>query len=829
MADEPTENTAQNTSDNSPETAPETLSELAAEKSEYGAESIKVLKGLDAVRKRPGMYIGDTDDGSGLHHMVYEVVDNAIDEALAGYCDTVEVILNEDGSCTVRDNGRGIPVEWHEEEGMSAAQVIMTQLHAGGKFDQNSYKVSGGLHGVGVSVVNALSDWLRLRIRRAGKLHEMTFNFGDAQEDLKVVGEAAGRTGTEVTFHPSAEIFAITEFDFETLERRLRELAFLNSGVTIIIKDDRHVEGKEVKMLYEGGLVEYVRYLDATKSAIVADPVSFSAERDGISVEVALWWNDSYHEKVLCFTNNIPQRDGGTHLAGFRAALTRIVNNYAQSSGLLKKEKVSLTGDDAREGLTCVLSVKVPDPKFSSQTKDKLVSSEVRPVVENVVGENLGFWFEEHPNEAKKLVQKVVEAAAAREAARKARELTRRKGALDMASLPGKLADCQERDPALAELFIVEGDSAGGSAKQARARENQAILPLRGKILNVERARFDRMLSSQEIGTLITALGTGIGRDDFNIDKLRYHKIIIMTDADVDGAHIRTLLLTFFFRQMPEIVERGYLYIAQPPLFKVWRGKSEQYLIDEKALEDFLYADGIEGAELELASGEKIVAADLADTIAKARSFMDKLANFPIRFSREVLVQAALAGAMGKTIPDGEEGQAIADKVAARLDMVSDEVEQGWVAHLDGSGGFSVERELRGVMEVHALHAELLSSGDARRLDEATASIRDIFEKPSTWRRNGNESTIWGPGMMLEAIKAAGQKGINVQRYKGLGEMNPDQLWETTLDSNARTLLQVQIEDGDIADGVFSRLMGDLVEPRREFIQDNALSAALDI
>ena len=803
------------------------VSEAASD--EYGAGSIKVLKGLDAVRKRPGMYIGDTDDGSGLHHMVYEVVDNAIDEALAGHCDTVEVILNEDGSCTVTDNGRGIPTEMHAEEGMSAAQVIMTQLHAGGKFDQNSYKVSGGLHGVGVSVVNALSDWLRLRIRRGGKLHEMTFRLGEADEDLKVVGEAEGRSGTEVTFHPSAEIFAITEFDFDTLERRLRELAFLNSGVAIVLRDERHVEPREAKMIYDGGVAAFVKYLDSAKTSLVPEPVYFSAERDGVTVDVALWWNDSYHEKVLCFTNNIPQRDGGTHLAGFRAALTRIVNNYAQSTGLMKKEKVSLTGDDAREGLTCVLSVKVPDPKFSSQTKDKLVSSEVRPVVENVVGENLGFWFEEHPAEAKKLIQKVVEAAAAREAARKARELTRRKGALDMASLPGKLADCQERDPARAELFIVEGDSAGGSAKQARARENQAILPLRGKILNVERARFDRMLSSQEIGTLITALGTGIGRDDFNIDKLRYHKIIIMTDADVDGAHIRTLLLTFFFRQMPELVARGYLYIAQPPLFKVGRGKSEQYLLDEKALENYLYADGIDGAELELSSGEKIVGPDLADVIARSRGFMDKLSNFPPRFSREVLVQAALAGAMGEALPDGEAGQKIADKVAARLDMVSEDIERGWVAHLDGKGGFSVERELRGVMEVHALHAELLASGDARRLGEATASIREIFDEPSTWRRKDTQNTVWGPGMMLDAIKAAGQKGINVQRYKGLGEMNPDQLWETTLDSNARSLLQVTVDDGDIADGVFSRLMGDLVEPRREFIQDNALSAALDI
>ncbi|PQA88685.1 DNA topoisomerase (ATP-hydrolyzing) subunit B [Hyphococcus luteus] len=794
---------------------------------DYGAGSIKVLKGLDAVRKRPGMYIGDTDDGSGLHHMVYEVVDNAIDEALAGYCDTVEVILNENGSVTVTDNGRGVPTDIHEGEGVSAAQVIMTQLHAGGKFDQNSYKVSGGLHGVGVSVVNALSEWLELRIRRNGKEHFMRFKMGEPEGDLEIVGDAI-KTGTEVTFLPSDEIFTGTEFDFDTLEHRLRELAFLNSGVSIRLIDDRHVEKRVEEMHYEGGLEAFVRYLDDAKAPLIEKPISFTLEKEGVTVDVSMWWNESYHEKVLCFTNNIPQRDGGTHMAGFRAALTRIINGYVQSSGVAKREKVTVTGDDAREGLTCVLSVKVPDPKFSSQTKDKLVSSEVRPIVESAVAEKLGEWFEENPGQAKRVVHKIAEAAAAREAARKARELTRRKSALDVASLPGKLADCQERDPAHSELFIVEGDSAGGSAKQARSRENQAVLPLRGKILNVERARFDKMLSSQEIGTLITALGTGIGRDDFNPDKLRYHKIVIMTDADVDGAHIRTLLLTFFFRQMPEIIRRGHLYIAQPPLFKVSRGKSEQYLLDEKALADHLYAEGITEASLALDNGETVAGPDLAELVAKARKVRNAIDEFPLRFNRDIIVQAALARALSEA-PDGEAAQALADKVAARLDMVAEEFERGWEGRPDGEGGYVFERELRGVKETHPLPRDLLMSADAKKVQAGMEELADVFGKPAKWMRKDQRATVTGPNSLLRAAWTAGEKGVAVQRYKGLGEMNPDQLWETTLDENARVLLQVKIKEADDADSIFSRLMGDIVEPRREFIQDNALSAALDV
>ena len=801
------------------------MANTAAPQDDYGADSIKVLKGLDAVRKRPGMYIGDTDDGSGLHHMVYEVVDNAIDEALAGYCDTVEVILNEDGSATITDNGRGIPTEMHPEEGVSAAQVIMTQLHAGGKFDQNSYKVSGGLHGVGVSVVNALSEWLDLRIRRNGKEHYMRFRLGEPEGDLAVVGDAI-KTGTEVTFLPSDKIFTGTEFDFDTLEHRLRELAFLNSGVRVVLQDKRHLEGRTEEMLYDGGLEAFVQYLDSSKNALLSAPLSFTFEKDGITVDLAMWWNDSYHEKVLCFTNNIPQRDGGTHLAGFRAALTRVINSYAQSSGIAKREKVSLTGDDAREGLTCVLSVKVPDPKFSSQTKDKLVSSEVRPVVESIVNEKLGEWFEENPGDARKVVQKIAEAAAAREAARKARELTRRKSALDVASLPGKLADCQERDPAKSELFIVEGDSAGGSAKQARNRENQAVLPLRGKILNVERARFDKMLSSQEIGTLITALGTGVGRDDFDADKLRYHKIVIMTDADVDGAHIRTLLLTFFFRQMPELIKRGHLYIAQPPLYKVMRGKSEQYLLDDAALEDYLYAEGLEGGALVLHTGETLAGADLAEVIAKARKANDAINDVPERISRTVIVQAALARALSEA---GDDAEAASARVATRLDMVSDEFERGWVGEPDGEGGYVFRREVRGVEERRELSRDILMSADARRVQTAINELASIFDKPAEWVAKEQRQTVTGPRSLLRAVRAGGEKGIKVQRYKGLGEMNPDQLWETTLDEHARVLLQVKIKEADDADDIFSRLMGDIVEPRREFIQENALTAELDV
>ena len=798
---------------------------------DYGADAIKVLRGLDAVRKRPGMYIGDTDDGSGLHHMVYEVVDNAIDEALAGYCDMIRVILNADGSVTVSDNGRGIPTDIHEEEGVSAAEVIMTQLHAGGKFDQNSYKVSGGLHGVGVSVVNALSDWLDLRIWRDGKEHFVRFKNGDAEAPLAAVGEAGENKGTQITFLPSAGIFSLTEFDYDTLQHRLRELAFLNSGVRITLRDDRHVDPTEVELCYEGGLEAFVRYLDRTKTPLVDAPITLYADRDGVAVEAAMWWNDSYHENVLCFTNNIPQRDGGTHLAGLRAALTRVVNGYANESGIAKKEKVSLTGDDCREGLTCVLSVKVPDPKFSSQTKDKLVSSEVRPIVEGVVNDSLGQWFEEHPSEAKAIVGKVVEAAAAREAARKARELTRRKGAFDVANLPGKLADCQARDPAKAELFIVEGDSAGGSAKQARDRAYQAILPLRGKILNVERARFDKMLSSQEIGTLITAIGTGIGRDDFDIDKLRYHKIIIMTDADVDGAHIRTLLLTFFYRQMPELIEQGYLYIAQPPLYKVKKGKSEQYLKDEMALEDYLIEEGSRDAVLTLHNGDQRAGDDLYEIVQQARLVRRILDNLPMKYPRFVVEQAAIAGALNPDLlSDSEPAREASAYIARRLDLLSDEVERGWQGETTEDGGLKFVRELRGVKEVRTIDGPLMSSSEARKLDRLAGDLQEVYVKAATFRRKDKETEVRGPSQLLDAIYEAGRKGFELQRYKGLGEMNPDQLWETTLDANSRSLLQVKIDELDVADDLFAKLMGDVVEPRREFIQDNALNVVnLDV
>jgi len=790
---------------------------------EYGADSIKVLKGLEAVRKRPGMYIGDTDDGSGLHHMVYEVVDNGIDEALAGHADAVTVTLHPDDSVSVSDNGRGIPVGIHEEEGVSAAEVIMTQLHAGGKFDSNSYKVSGGLHGVGVSVVNALSDWLDLRIWRDGKEHHARFERGETVQHLEVVGDAEGKTGTEVRFLASTTTFSNLDYSFKTLENRLRELAFLNSGVKIVLEDLRHAEPQRVELIYEGGVREFVKYLDRSKTPMIEEPIYVEGERDGIGIEVAMWWNDSYHETVLPFTNNIPQRDGGTHMAGFRGALTRTMNHYANSTGLAKKEKVNFTGDDAREGLTCVLSVKVPDPKFSSQTKDKLVSSEVRPAVEGLMNEKLSEWFEEHPQEARQIVGKIVEAALAREAARKARELTRRKTAMDVASLPGKLADCQEKDPAKSELFLVEGDSAGGSAKQGRSRHNQAILPLKGKILNVERARFDRMLSSQEIGTLITALGTGIGRDEFNLDKLRYHKIVIMTDADVDGAHIRTLLLTFFFRQMPEIIEHGHLYIAQPPLYKVSRGRSEVYLKDEGAFEDYLVAQGIEGAVLRLPNGEELAGQDLARVVEGARNFKRILDAFPTHYPRHIIEQAAIAGAFDPGRVDADL-QGVADEVAKRLDLVAVEYERGWQGRITQDHGIRLSRVLRGVEEIRTLDGAVLRSGEARKLSSVSQETREIYRDPATLQRKDRSQLIHGPSELLQAILDEGAKGQQMQRYKGLGEMNPDQLWETTLDPDARTLLQVKIDDLAEADDIFTKLMGDVVEPRREFIQANALS-----
>lgn len=790
---------------------------------EYGADSIKVLRGLEAVRKRPGMYIGDTDDGSGLHHMVYEVVDNGIDEALAGHADAVTVTIHADSSVSVSDNGRGIPVGIHEEEGVSAAEVIMTQLHAGGKFDSNSYKISGGLHGVGVSVVNALSEWLELRIWRDGKEHIARFEHGDTAKSLEVVGECGDQTGTEVRFMASTDTFSNLEYSFTTLENRLRELAFLNSGVRIILTDERPTEVLKAELFYDGGVKEFVRYLDRSKTSMLPDPISFVGEKDDIVVEVAMWWNDSYHENVLPFTNNIPQRDGGTHMAGFRGALTRTINNYAQSSGIAKKEKISFTGDDAREGLTCVLSVKVPDPKFSSQTKDKLVSSEVRPAVEGLVNEKLSEWFEENPNEAKMIVSKIVEAAHAREAARKARDLTRRKTAMDVNFLAGKLKDCSEKDPSKTEVFLVEGDSAGGSAQTGRDRMTQAILPLKGKILNVERARFDRMLASQEIGNLVMALGTGIGRDEFDISKLRYHKIVIMTDADVDGAHIRTLLLTFFFRQMPELIEGGYLYIAQPPLYKVSRGKSEVYLKDQPSLDDYLIEQGIDGAMLRLQGGEEIVGKDLLRVVDEARQARRILEAFPTLYPRHILEQAAIAGGFVPGQADADL-QGVADAVAARLDLIAEEYERGWKGRPTQDHGVRLARMLRGVDEVRTLDGRVLRSGEARKLGSMTDALQEVYGKPAMLIRKDREMPIFGPINLLDAILAEGEKGLSLQRYKGLGEMNPDQLWETTLDPEARILLQVKIDDLAEADDLFTKLMGDVVEPRREFIQTNALN-----
>ncbi len=789
---------------------------------EYGAHSIKVLRGLDAVRKRPGMYIGDTDDGSGLHHMVYEVVDNAIDEALAGHCDKVDVILNADGSVTVRDNGRGIPVDIHHEEGVSAAEVIMTQLHAGGKFDQDSYKVSGGLHGVGVSVVNALSEKLLLTIYSQGKKHFMSFTHGDPDEHLKVVGDADGKKGTEITFLPSKETFTQTTFDFATLEHRLRELAFLNSGVTLILRDERHVEPKEVVMHYEGGVRAFVAYLDRNKTALHTPPIIIQGEKDGIITDLAMEWTDSYHETTLCFTNNIPQRDGGTHLAGFRAALTRAINLY--STGMGRKDKLSLTGEDMREGLTCVLSVKVPDPKFSSQTKDKLVSSEVRTAVEGLVGDRFQQWLEEHPHEAKKIIERIMEAALAREAARKARELTRRKGALDIASLPGKLADCQERDPAKSEIFIVEGDGAGGTAKQGRDRKTQAILPLRGKVLNVERARFDKMIHSEQIGTLITALGMGIGRDDFNIEKARYHKIILMTDADVDGSHIRTLLLTFFYRQMPEVIEKGYLYIARPPLFKAKKGNSVLYLKDDNSLTHYLIDGGLEGTTLVLQNGTQVAGADLRRILEVCRQ-VEEMTTIPAKAvgSSYIIEQAAVAGILNADEFPLHATQ-WAQKFVDRLNLIAQPGQKTWVGSLDDSLTLSISRTLQGVEEVYKLRAPLLNTAEIRQLDRLKATLEDIFTGIPSFKTKDAAYPITGPLALLNLILERGRKGFSIQRYKGLGEMNFEQLWETTLDPEVRTLLQVKIEHIDEASEIFSTLMGDVVEPRREFIQANALN-----
>jgi DNA gyrase subunit B len=824
---------------------------------EYGADSIKVLKGLDAVRKRPGMYIGDTDDGSGLHHMVFEVSDNAIDEALAGHCDRVLITLNPDGSVSVEDNGRGIPTGIHAEEGVSAAEVIMTQLHAGGKFentsDDNAYKVSGGLHGVGVSVVNALSEWLDLTIWRDGEEHFMRFRHGDAEAPLKVVGKTDKR-GTRVTFMPSTETFKITEFDFERLEHRFRELAFLNSGVRLVLLDARHDEQKEIEMFYEGGIAAFVKYLDRAKTALIPDPISVTGQRDDIGIEIALEWNDSYYENVLCFTNNIPQRDGGTHLAAFRAALTRTLNNYAERSGLLKKEKVGLTGDDMREGLTAIVSVKLPDPKFSSQTKDKLVSSEVRQPLESLIADKLSEWLEENPAHARTIVQKIIDAAAAREAARKARDLTRRKGVLDIASLPGKLADCQERDPALSELFLVEGDSAGGSAKQGRNRHNQAILPLRGKLLNVERARFDRMLSSREIGTMIQALGAGI-REDWDIAKLRYHKIVIMTDADVDGAHIRTLLLTFFYRQMPQLIENGHLFIAQPPLYKVARGRSEVYLKDDAALDDYLEEAGLEGLILDTPDGQRS-GNDLKGLVDHARRMRTLMRYAPRKYDPALVEALAINGALKPNLDQDGRAKAVV-KVAEWL--ARGDVEASWSGEVAPEGGYLLKRLWRGVTDAYVIEPSFLVSAEARKLDGLAKEQAAAYAEPATLRTlkkgaqaeaeptvgtgEGEEATeeaaadtkgkpvaVTRPSELLDAVLAAGRKGLSIQRYKGLGEMNAEQLWETTLDPANRSLLRVEVAQADVADEIFTRLMGDVVEPRREFIQDNALSVAnLDV
>ena len=809
---------------------------IEKDEEDYGADSIKVLKGLEAVKKRPGMYIGDTDDGSGLHHMVYEVVDNSVDEALAGHCKNITVSINPDGSVMVKDDGRGIPTDMHDE-GVSAAEVIMTQLHAGGKFDQNSYKVSGGLHGVGVSVVNALSEKLELYINRDNKRYFMTFKDGDAQSSLEIIGDCGEETGTEIKFLPSKKIFTMIEFDRRVLEKKLRELAFLNSNISILLQDLRKDEPWEKVMSYEGGLKEFVKYLDQTKKPMIEEPISLSANKGGVEVNLALWWNDSYYETVNCFTNNIPQKDGGTHLAGLRGALTRVVNSYAQNSGMAKKENVQLVGEDIREGLTCVLSIKVADPKFSSQTKDKLVSSEVRPAVESLVGDALSEWFEEHPNEAKQIIGKVVEAAAARDAARKARELTRRKGALDISSLPGKLADCQEKDPEKCEIFIVEGDSAGGSAKQGRDRATQAILPLRGKIINCEKARLSKVLSSIEIGTLITALGAGIGRDiseedegeeGFNVNKLRYKKIIIMTDADVDGAHIRTLLLTFFYRQMYPLISSGCLYIAQPPLYKAKKGNSETYLKDDDDLDNYLINSGVDESILTLGSGDSISSNDLLNIIDKSRKFRSLINNLPSRYNSDLVEAAALSGAFNQS---EEIDKSILDDLSQRLTLKYNDDEAGWDAEYDPSNGLTIKRQIRGVYETLTLGPGIFRSADALRLSELSIDIIKYFpltdSSKNLFERGGRSYSVKSPCELVESVLSEGRKGLQIQRYKGLGEMNADQLWDTTLDPDSRRLLKVKVDEGVDNSEVFSDLMGDEVIKRREFIQESITSGDL--